>query len=390
MVKKEGLLLAVQRFLLHKLYLPFIYNVSRLAGRDMSKVVFVSESRTELEPSLALLRDEIQKRGYRTAEYTDCKKSAGRRIKAYTAFTRDYARCGAVVLEDYFLPAYSNRPRRGTQLIQLWHACGAFKRWGWASVKTGWGMDEKTARRYHMHRGYTAAVVSAEAVRDQYAEAFNCGRDVVKAHGVPRTDVFWDEEYKAAAARKFFDRYPLLRSRIIVLYAPTFRGERADAAKSGDALDYGLLKKRLGMDYAVVTKLHPFATDNAPIPDDCRDFAFDVSGFMDINEMLTIADIVVTDYSSLIFEYALMKRPMIFYAYDLGDYESERSFFFGYEGFVPGPVARTGEELAEMLLSARGNPDAARTAAAFAERYMSACDGASTKRVADEFFPPLQ
>ena len=107
---------------------------------------------------------------------------------------------------------------------------------------------------------------------------------------------------------------------------------------------------------------------------------------MQINEMLSLADICVSDYSSLIFEFSLMDRPMVFYAYDLQAYIAERDFYYDYASMVPGRIAETCEELAAYILSADADFDR-ELMAAFRKKFMGACDGCSTERFMQQFFP---
>ena len=91
------------------------------------------------------------------------------------------------------------------------------------------------------------------------------------------------------------------------------------------------------------------------------------------------ADILVSDYSSLVFEYSILHRPMIFFAYDLEEYDNSRSYYYDYKTFVPGPIAKTDDEVISYILK---GTDMSKVKA-FREKFMSACDGNSTKRIAE-------
>ena len=92
------------------------------------------------------------------------------------------------------------------------------------------------------------------------------------------------------------------------------------------------------------------------------------------------SDMMLTDYSSAVFEYSLMEKPMVFFAYDLDVYDDFRGFYYPYEEMTPGPVVRTTEEVAEAILAAAGafDPSAVKQ---FKDTYMCACDGHSTERI---------
>ena len=112
-------------------------------------------------------------------------------------------------------------------------------------------------------------------------------------------------------------------------------------------------------------------------------FAFDISKDVAIETALCAADIVITDYSSLIFEYALLERPMIFFAYDLAEYEDARSFYFGYEGFVPGEIVTDTDEIISEIKRLETDFDIEKIRR-FRQDYMCACDGKSTERIINE------
>ena len=101
-----------------------------------------------------------------------------------------------------------------------------------------------------------------------------------------------------------------------------------------------------------------------------------------IEDALCGADMVISDYSSLIFEYSLFERPMIFYAYDLEEYDAVRSFYYPYEEFVPGDIVKDTEGIIAAVKKAEEDAGAGRIKA-FREKFMSACDGNSTERIAD-------
>ena len=108
----------------------------------------------------------------------------------------------------------------------------------------------------------------------------------------------------------------------------------------GDGLDLGRMRDVLGEDHVVLVRLHPFVRDRAPLGPDLAGFAIDVSDHPDINELMLVSDVLVTDYSSAIYEFSLLDRPMVFFAPDYEAYERERGFYFDYRTGRPGPGLR--------------------------------------------------
>ena len=291
-------------------------------------------------------------------------------------FLKLFAQSGTLVLTESFLPLYAIKPRKNAKVIQLWHACGAFKKWGYSTLDKNFGASHKTIDKFPMHRNYTLVSVSSDEIIPKYMEAFNCGHDRVEALGAPRTDIYFDDIF----VKNQRNELNLPKDKKVVLYAPTFRGQNINEAFCPD-LNYKMLYKHLKDDFVILTKFHPYAKKKPDIPKELRGFAMDVTD-VQIEKLLCAADILVTDYSSVIFEYALLDKPMIFYATDLDSYINERDFYYPYKDFIPGKLVTCQDDLKNALLELRDiNYAPSEKVAAFRAKYMSACDGKSTERI---------
>jgi CDP-ribitol ribitolphosphotransferase len=186
----------------------------------------------------------------------------------------------------------------------------------------------------------------------------------------------------AAAVRA---RYSLPDDRVDILYAPTFRGQSTTSASYDDFLDLGLMARSLAPDHVLLMRLHPFVRDDLRIPGELAGFAIDVSDHPDINELMLVSDLLVTDYSSAIYEFSLLGRPMCFLAPDHEAYEAERGFYFDFMSGVPGPVFETTDELAAYIRA--GSFDSDRVAA-FRDATFDVADGQASKRVVDMILLP--
>ena len=346
-------------------------------------------------------------------------------------------RSRVIVTDDYVRYLRYFPLRKDQKVIQLWHACGAFKKFG------RYGTNLKESVDLASHAQYDLVCVSGRAVRDIYADSFGIDREKVRALGAPRTDIFFDREKQEQVREAVYARYPQLRGRRVVLYAPTFRDSAAAAAaqrpadaapvymsardeavapaqhdgdeaalalaqqnvdsaaaapaqqNGGEAatgaavsaaagravfrpeLDFDRLSEHLPDDMVFLVRPHPIMT--APVLTKTYDNVLEVRD-LPTNDLMFVSDLMVTDYSSVIFEYSLLKKPMLFYCYDLDSYD--RGFYLKYPDDLPGDVLRTQAELEERLSS----DDLSRLGDGyeeFAERYMSACDGKSSRRIAD-------
>jgi CDP-ribitol ribitolphosphotransferase len=150
-------------------------------------------------------------------------------------------------------------------------------------------------------------------------------------------------------------------------------------------LDLDTLQAVLATDHVILVRLHPFVRSAGIIEPRHAGFAVDASDHPDINDLLLASDILVTDYSSVIFEYALLDRPMVFFAPDLAAYEEERGFYFDYRTGVPGPVFERSDAVAAYLRT--GTFDQERLGA-FRAWAWDVADGHATDRVLDDIVRP--
>lgn len=312
----------------------------------------------------------------------------GRLAGAVAALRAGYAlgRARVVVLDDYFFAAYVAPRRAGTLLVQTWHASGAFKRIGHSVREASFGADAALTDRVAIHAGYDLCLVGSPDAAPHYAEAFGLPLDRFRWDlGIPRTDLFFDGPRRDDAEGEVRRRYAIPTDRRVILWAPTFRGDRVTEARDPGALDLAALARVLGSDHLLLLRLHPFIRARTAVPAEAAGFVRDASDHPDINELMLVSDLLVTDYSSAIFEFSLLERPMAFFAPDLDAYERERGFYADYRGWVPGPVFDRTDALARWL---RAGPwDTARVRR-FAEASFAVADGRATQRLVDEVLLP--
>ena len=305
-------------------------------------------------------------------------------------FVDELAGAAYVFLEDAsdIVSCVPLRPE--TKAVQLWHACGAFKKWGMSTAELKFGNTGKNIQRHPFYANLSLVTVSSPEVEWAYREAMMLEDtpDVVRAVGVSRTDVYFDAGFEHASREWLHAKFPEIGQRKVAFYAPTFRGTTKQA-KGPDELDICYLREQLGSEWTLVIKHHPFVKNPPAIPAECGDFAFQAGPDDPTDSLLVCADALVTDYSSVVFEYSLLERPMAFFAYDLDDYNDWRGFYYDYDDMTPGPIVRTTEELALFLqgLGALAESDGVKSGfdracvSSFRQKFMSACDGHATERI---------
>lgn len=370
----------IVKWFVFRIVYPVCYRASALKKVKGNKVIFVENHADHMTDNFALVYDELKKRNYDI--HVHCLKVAesgwGSIIKRSIKLIRDMGDAGYVFLNESNSLFGSFKLRKQTQMIQLWHACGAFKKWGFSVADKSFGDDKRALKKYSGHRNYTLMTVSGEEVCWAYEEAFGLeGKGVVKPVGVSRTDVFFDETRKSTALKKLAKLPINTVGKKVIVYLPTFRGSIAKA-KGPDRFDIDSLFS-LKDDYVVLIKNHPFVKEAFDIPDAAKDYCMEIRGEMTVEELLFAADICITDYSSVVFEYSLFDKPIIFYAYDIDSYDMERGFYYKYEDFVPGPVVRD----MSGLISAIDNIEEFdhERLRVFKEQFMGGCDGHVTQRL---------
>lgn len=252
-----------------------------------------------------------------------------------------------IVLQDnVFLPmAYIKFPKK-VKVVQLWHGTGTIKKFGQTANSGELLKLEKSADATITH-----LIVNGKATREIYREAFGVTEEKVYEIGLPRTDLLFHKKICEQKKDAFYKKYPKLNGKKLILYAPTFRDHEVEHPKI--AFDVNQVVAELPSDYVLGVRLHPFVAKSfqgIQLTENVKARVYDFSMEEDLNQLLLASDVLVTDYSSIIFEYCLLKRPMIFYAYDYKDFkEEQRGFYEPYESFVPGKIAYTQEELIGYL-----------------------------------------
>lgn len=277
------------------------------------------------------------------------------------------------VVDNAYLPVHVAPHRPGTRVVQVWHAASAIKRFGVDTVRPP---DEP--ERTFLHRHYDNVVVSAEAVRPVYAAGLRTPLERVLALGIPRTDFFYDQEAMAEARRRLLAAHPGLAGRRVILHAPTLRG-RGSAKVSAAALDPVRLRSRLPAEYALVLKPHPnVATSSLP----AGGYDVLVDPAEDMNALLALADILVTDYSSAVFEFALLRRPMVLLVGDLDEYARDPGVCLDVATDLVGTQVIDTDGVATAILDDRFDLSGYD---AFLARHMGACDGRASARFVEHF-----
>lgn len=321
------------------------FSVFRICPLKDNKVFFVATHDDSEEGNVGIVAQALKKKN---PAFELCFLTRGDGIhhpfdffvkKAYHMATS-----GTIFMDNEFMPmAYTPIDRR-VKVVQLWHGTGSIKRIG-LDVETG--QVAKLAAK--ANKRITHLIVNSERTKKQYARAFGVTEDKTYVLGLPRTDLILDEVLIRRKRREFFAQFPELQEKKCILYAPTFRDDEVGTPRL--ALELKELTAAMQEDEVLLLRLHPHVAEN--FSDEVLEAygasVINMSGFSGVTTLLAAADCLITDYSSIIYEFCLLDRPMIFYAYDLQKFREEgRNFYEDYEQYVPGPVVKSQQELVNI------------------------------------------
>lgn len=350
---------------------------------NKNKVVFLSESHPALDGNLKAMYDYLDGKGYdlRVHVKGDRRRADDKREKK--EIMKDMITAKYIFLDDYYGYTSAMRVRKGQKLVQLWHGAGAFKKFGYSRINTA----DNLKRVHSGYRKYTNVTVTSENIRPCYSEAFDIPLDRIKATGIPRTDLFFDPVKVLQATGKVYSAFPELKRKKVVLIAPTYRGDKVeDATYDFDRLNLAGLRDGLGEKYQIMVRWHPALTENiknGTVKFQLPEGIVDASEYEDVSGLLLTTDVLITDYSSIIFEYLLLNRPIVYFPYDLESYMENRGLYYDFSDYVYGVVAMSDKELVRAVKEGKMFED---RRAAFGNMFMSGCRGDSAKRIYEWVF----
>lgn len=252
-----------------------------------------------------------------------------------------------VIVDNYYGFLSVTAFRENVECIQVWHAAGAIKKFGMADASFGKRSQRAQERFLRVYEKFDKVIVGSDALANIFMKAFNLSAGNVVKTGIPRTDLFFDKNVTGKIAAGLTSEDKDIQGKKVILYAPTFRDD--ELSEFNLKLDIDLMQKELGNDYVLFLKLHPAIKGQTNFEQEYPGFVYDYSNYSNINGLLLITDILITDYSSIPYEFALLNKPMIFFPYDLEEYQKQRGLWDDYESLVPGPVVYTTGDIVDKI-----------------------------------------
>ena len=363
MVKSKRYIKQVVKMCVQNVILPMIYFCNKFRPVEKGRVLMADAHNRKIPFCMRKMSEALEAEGYQVEYFfSDYQKDAWLvTVKKMFSFMLKYTQAEYVIICDSFLPVASCKKKKETKVIQLWHAGGALK-------KFGYDAEEDIAPYYkgNIYKNYTWVTVSDKKVIPYFSGAMHLPSTAFVATGLSRTDYYYEKGFREAVKEIFYKEYPEAAGKKIVLWAPTFRGNPSEPKVAG-AESIAYMEKELGESYFVIKRLHPNMMN---VPE-----KLDLS----TEELLGIADVLITDYSSIIFDFMLYRKPIIKFVPDFVQYESKRGFYIPYEE-LPGQCVMNGTELTQAVQKAE-DTFCIEDIEICIEKYMSACNGNATKKI---------
>lgn len=272
--------------------------------------------------------------------------------------------------------------REGNVFLETWHGTPLKKLV--FDMKDVYSANPRYKRDFYMQSRAWDYLLSPNRYSSEiFRSAFKFDNEMLE-FGYPRNDILYSPQKEEIVAR-VKKNIGIPDNKKVVLYAPTWRDD--DFYEPGKykfqlQLDLNKMKETLGDDYVVALRMHYFIADDINV-EGLDGFAFNLSKYDDIAELYLISDILITDYSSVFFDYANLKRPILFFTYDLDKYRDQlRGFYLDFENEGPGPLLRTSDAVIDAIANIDEiNKQYSDRYAAFYERFCSWHDGKSTEKV---------
>lgn len=369
-----------------KWHLRIIYFFIKLFTFRKKRVFFISRQFDEIPMNYKILIDELEKDNI--SSVVICKKVPtglnsmlrnekksinimSEILKIFNYYFNMYkqmhyiATSKVVITDGYNITVSLLNHKKGTKVIQLWHALAAIKKFGYQTIGYPDGLNPKVAKMLCMHKNYDYVISGSKAMNKYFAEAFNIDIKKVLDIGTPTIDFLLKPNDDVV--KKIYKEYPRLKKKINILYAPTFR---SDGSNNADELISNIDSDK----YNLIISLHP--KDIAKKDD--KVICIDRKKYSTL-DFIRVSDYVITDYSAVAIESCVLNKKVIFYVYDYDEYNKENGININLFKELPSTYKDI-KDLMNMLDNKKYNEQAFQK---FRKKYVANINGGSTKKLID-------
>ena len=353
-------------FLKHKIF-GLLFKLFRYTKINKNRISFIIDSNESFKGNLDYIKKEFERRG----DYEFC---FFYKDKLSFSNFKNLSTSKFIFLNDNFFPMAFMNFKHDNIIVQLWHAPGASKKFG-GSVEIE---NRPVLKKISDNTDFL--ITTSQNIAPYYSEAFQMPMDKIKPLGLPRMDYYFQSHDIDRLKSDFCNKYGIGSEKKIILYAPTFRQN----SKYNNVFEFLNLEKFnevLGEEYVIVLRLHPKIRRFYSEDISSDSFYVDVSDFKNEQELMLISDMLITDYSSIMIEYCILNKPVVFFTYDLDSYlADERGFYYDFKSTVPGPIVYNCDELIDVIRDFDFDEN---RVLSFLQTQFDEIDGCSSKRIVD-------
>lgn len=376
--------------------MSIIYFFIKLFTRQKNKITMLSRQSDNINIDFSLLREELESLAKNECDFKEKEKtintnsdnnnSDNNRNLEIKILCRRIPKglCGKIkycfyiikcmyhistskicIIDGYNISISALKHKKNLEIIQIWHAAGAIKKFGYQVLDKKEGRSSTVAKIMRMHANYTCVTCTSEETRKIYSEAFNTDIEKVKVLGMPRIDYILGKNNKINKnIEEIYKEYPKLKEKKTILYVPTFRKDKEiDINRIINAVN---AKK-----YNLIIRLHPL--DKTKIEEE-----YIVDKKYSTSDLIKLADYVITDYSAIAFETATLNKPLFFYVYDIKKYADNRGLNINLMKEMNSSTKENIEDIIEII---ENNTYDYKSLEQFKNKYVQTADTNNTERI---------
>ena len=347
----------------------FIYFFMKFKKTKSNKIVFMSRLSDKKSLDFSLIEKELKKKNN-----VECVFLCKRITSLFNGFIgniiytlkclNDLADAKVCITDSYILALSVVNHKKSLKVIQIWHSMGAIKKFGYQSVNSVSGRSNKITEGLSMHKNYDYIISGSKEMTKYFMEAFNYSENIFLNYGLPRMDYLLKNNLKLK--KKILNKYSKLNGKINILYVPTFRTNTED--KTMDLINNIDFDK-----YNLIVKAH--ANQSLNVNDKvllCKEFS--------ALELLSISDYVITDYSGIAIEAAILNKKTLYYVYDYEEYKKTNGLNIDLYEEMPGCVFSDAKDLIKYIDNGKYNM---KNLIKYKNKYIDVKDGSSTKKIVE-------
>jgi len=362
-----------------KFVLKTIYFFFKLLPTNNRKVIFISRQSDKITLDFQMIRDKLLEEDNQIKMVFMCnriKNNLFDYLKYIFVILRQMyhlATSKVCVIDSYCIPVCILKHKKTLTVLQIWHSIGKIKKSGYQTLDNKSGRSKEIAELMCMHKNYTNIIAGGTAFNKFYVDGFNCNEDIILNYGLPRIDYLINKEPELK--NRIYEMYPILKKKKVIYYTPTFRTYDVNGI---DALikEYKKYKNEL----ILIVREHPNQKIDIDDKDVMRCYEFSST------DLLSIADYVITDYSSICLEAAILNKKVLFYLYDYDRYMKDNGINLDASKVLPSCSSKNIKDLFNIIINDKYDDISYQK---FRKKYLPTELGNSTTKIKDYIIEKL-